>query len=268
MKSTHILSIALIVSVITNYLLYTNNEPTQFANTQKKVEPSRSPAANEHPASDGSEFQNQSIICNETNDLVNRGVEPTFNSQSDDLSKQVTQLKQKNQKLNDTYSKLKTEYSQFKAKVDLALIGTDINISDSPSSEITDEQLLALVPHPFGSFLTQTSLDQREKIYQFHQQDEDFDWGYQQQLNISDFIATHDLQNGIELLNVICKTDSCEIRIFEHSPTDEVWHRIMNDMRFEAWWSFNSTRSSSKGADDSNGLFTYVFASGYTKRSI
>lgn len=112
-------------------------------------------------------------------------------------------------------------------------------------SEITDEQMSALLAEPFSNFLLGFKGQQRDEIYDFFQQPEDHEWGYDMQLKISDFIESHEYRDDVSLTGVTCKIDRCEVRIIEADPSLGHFNIMFQQLRQQPWWEFTSTHSTS-----------------------
>ena len=165
------------------------------------------------------------------------------------LAEQVDHKTKTNAKLSEELIQVRNEKAQ--AEYELGLLA---------DSDITDEQMRALVEEPFSGFLTSFKGEQRDKVYEFYNQPKDLGWGYQMQLNISDFISTHAEEAGVELVGVSCKVNQCEFRVIEKNPADNAYHVIINEMQKQEWWQASSFHSMSSNMPDNTGskIFSYV----------
>jgi hypothetical protein len=116
----------------------------------------------------------------------------------------------------------------------------------------------ALVVAPFKDYMGNFTGSKRDEIYNFHQAEDDIDWGYNMQKYISEFIVTHDNSHEITLISALCKQQKCELLVLQHS--DSAWDKIGRDLRQQSWWQFSSTNASSGNypgsADD---IAIYIF---------
>lgn len=125
-------------------------------------------------------------------------------------------------------------------------------------SDITIEQMEALVVAPFKGYMTNFTGSKRDEIYDFHQAEDDVDWGYNMQNYISDFIVTHDNSHEITLISALCKQQKCELLVLQHN--DGGWDKIVRDLRQQSWWQFSSTHASSGNYPGSeNSIAIYIF---------
>lgn len=127
-------------------------------------------------------------------------------------------------------------------------------------SEVTDEEMMAILEEPFSHFLLSFKGEQRDQIYDFFQQPEDHDWGYDMQLSIADFFQNHEYRKEVELVGATCKIDRCELRVLEAQPELGRFQAVYQQMRRMPWWEFKSTHSSSSNSKDDTGskIFLYV----------
>lgn len=127
-------------------------------------------------------------------------------------------------------------------------------------SDITDEQMKALLEPPFSNFLIGFKGKRRDELYEFFNEPEDHEWGYDLQLHITDFIANHELQQSVQLVGVTCKINKCEFRIIEPEPELGHFHIIFQEMRRQPWFQFTSTHSTSGNLETGPGskIFFYL----------
>lgn len=127
-------------------------------------------------------------------------------------------------------------------------------------SEISDDQMKALVEAPFDEFLTMFKGQNRDEVYDFFNQEPDPNWGFQIEQNISDFVATHHKAPYISLAGISCKVDTCEVRLVETDYQNNHMHVLLKEMQRQTWWNFkfNQTSSSSDHKNDVSNLFMYL----------
>lgn len=154
------------------------------------------------------------------------------------------------------YQQLETAYQLAKNKIALL----QLKLEEFDDSNVSTSQMEALVDEPFKGLINSFTGVTRDQIYNFHQAEEDADWGYNMQNNISDLINTHYEVNDINLVSVICKQQQCEIQVIQHA--DEAWNKISQDLMEQDWWTFTSTISSAGNASNSsNDMAIYTFLS-------
>ncbi|NQZ23073.1 MAG: hypothetical protein HRT53_13590 [Colwellia sp.] len=158
-------------------------------------------------------------------------------------------LKQDHQDLSEKYQALERKYNQSRSKIS----SLKHQLSEFDGSEVTDEEMAGLTPEPFKDFLSSFRGKTRNNIYDFHKKEQNLDWGYNTENNISDFVQTHYEGTSVELISVICKQPHCEILVTEKQ--DGAWGKIMKDISMQPWWKFSSTTSSS------NNVYIYIFLS-------
>jgi hypothetical protein len=156
------------------------------------------------------------------------------------LTQQYLDLKTEHQQLKDNYKKSKRKVSSLKYQ-----------LSEFDGSEATDEEMEKLAPEPFNLFLSAFRGKTRNNIYDFHQKEDDLDWGYNMQNNISDFVLTHYDGMNLDLISVICKQPYCEILVTEKQ--EDAWNNIVKGLSGQPWWKFSSMNSSS------NNVSIYMF---------
>lgn len=172
-----------------------------------------------------------------------------------DPSSRVTQVStSSHQKLEAEYQQLDKAYLQSKRKIS----SLQRKLDEFDESNISTKQMEALVIEPFKNSIGNFVGAERNEIYNFHQEEEDLDWGYNMQNNISDFISTHYNANEVNLVSVICKQQRCELLIIQH--VDEAWRKIAQDLGYQDWWKFRSSNSTSHNHPDSDSaLAIYTF---------
>lgn len=164
-----------------------------------------------------------------------------------ELSSEIEEFNIKYQSLQDKYEKTKNR-----------LMEITLEVESLDESDITDEQMMALINDDFSEFRRGYRGVQRDKIFDFHQQEDDLDWGFDMQTKISDFIITHYSANGVRLSAITCKEISCELLIEESE--NNAWEQIFDEMKEQAWWRFRSTNSSSRSSENETHLM-YLFMS-------
>lgn len=157
-------------------------------------------------------------------------------------------------KVEKKYSQLKKEFSHLQKKV------SSLNriVGELDESEVTDKQLMTFVPKSYENLIINYRGHTRDEIFNFHNQPEDLDWGYELSHHINSFITGHAYSFGVEINSVTCKYPNCEILIEEKESSS--WERIFQDMTKQDWWKITSTNSSSTYHKD-EGLFIYSFLS-------
>lgn len=162
-----------------------------------------------------------------------------------------------------TYQALEHKYQELSkvqqsSKNKVASLQQELDELDN--SDITTKQMEALVVAPFKNNIASFTGAQRNDIYNFHQEKDDLDWGYNMQNHISDFILTHYNANEISLISVICKHQQCELLVIQN--IDEAWKKIAKDLSNQTWWKFRSSNSTSRNyAGSEYGLAIYTFLS-------
>jgi hypothetical protein len=191
------------------------------------------------------------ITENKTNEIANISVKTNdSNKMNNSVSEEDQQ--QTGLTLLEKYQELKEKYQQ--SQEEAFLLG--LELAKLYVSETTDNEMAALVPKPFKSLLELFQGKRRDKIYAFHQQEDDFNWGLETQTNISDFFQMHYESTNIELISVICKQGNCEILAIEKQ--EGAWQRIVKDMYQNSWCKFSSATHTTK-ANAENLLVIYGF---------
>jgi len=176
--------------------------------------------------------------------------------ENDDLKRTSMEMAEK---INHQASRTRELQTELRAsRSEYAEAQRQLNLLEE--SEITDEQMRGLVAEPFSGFLTGFRGKDRDSLYEFFQQPEDLDWGYQMEVKIGDFIQTHPQQASVELVGVSCKISQCELRVIEKDTSENAYHNIFTQLQQQDWWQGVSTHSSSGNMPDSSGMkiFTYV----------
>jgi hypothetical protein len=168
--------------------------------------------------------------------------------------REVTSIMKINSDLKQKYKILEQELLQSKQKIE----SLNRQVGELDDSDITDKELLAFVPKDYENLVVHFRGQTRDEIFDFHNQPEDLEKGFDLSHNISSFIEGHSYSFGVELSSVICKESYCELLINEKERPS--WDRIYHDMTKQEWWKFNSMNSSSTTDEDGN-IFIYYFMS-------
>ena len=208
-----------------------------------------------------SKITTSSPVTENESDPTNNKKNVTTDSQPIDtsrLSKERNtgdkELPQKHLDLIETYKTLKQEHQESLNKIS----SLKRQLGQLDESDVTDEEMEKLVPKPFKSFLSSFRGETRNDIFDFHNKEDDLDWGYDKRNNISDYIQTHFEGTNIEVVSIICKQPKCEILITEKQ--ENAWDNIMNDMTQQSWWNFSSFTSSTR-SNAENEMSIYMFLS-------
>ena len=178
--------------------------------------------------------------------VINHKPAPLAIADNDEvLTQQYLDLRAEHQQLKDKYKKSKRKVSSLKYQ-----------LSEFDGSVATDEEMEKLASEPFNLFLSAFRGKTRNDIYDFHQKEDDVDWGYNMQNNISDFVQTHYDGMNVDLISVICKQPYCEILVTEKQ--EDAWDNIIKDLSVQTWWKFSSFSTSTKSNED-NELSIYAF---------
>lgn len=87
-------------------------------------------------------------------------------------------------------------------------------------STVSNEDIKALFPGKIGEQLSYSQTNMREEIYEYHQLEEDLDWGYIKQQEIYDFIIAQPNSSAVTITALSCKIDTCELILEENSNLD------------------------------------------------
>ncbi|WP_019027837.1 hypothetical protein [Colwellia piezophila] len=167
---------------------------------------------------------------------------------SNNFREQIKELTLKNKALEDKYRRTNNRVTQL-----------TLEIESLDESDITDQQMMALITDDFAKYRRGFRGNQRDEIYQLHQEEEDLDWGYKIATQLTDFIQTHYHANSLILQGVTCKIDRCELLISETEAG--VWSLVVKEMAQQTWWQFTSIHSSSSSADDEQKSFYLLMSS-------
>jgi len=167
----------------------------------------------------------------------------------------ISLLNEEDQKraLMDNYFALQKKYLKSQRKI----TSLQHQLGELDGSKATDDEMEALVPEPFKSFLSSFRGETRNDIFDFHNKEDDLDWGYDKKNNISDYIQTHYEGTNVELVSVICKQPRCEVLVTEKQ--EDAWSNIMKDMTQQSWWQFSSfTKSTRSNAENEMSIYAFL----------
>jgi hypothetical protein len=187
----------------------------------------------------------QTVVATQVQPQVTNNQTLTTVDDDEMLNQQHLDLIAEHQLLKDKYKKSKNKISLLKNQ-----------LNEFDGSEATDEEMQALAPEPFKFFLSSFRGKTRNDIYDFHQKEDDVDWGYNMKNNISDFVLTHYNGMNVDLISVTCKQPQCEILVTENQQA--AWDNILKDLSVQTWWKFSSFSTSTKSNED-NELSIYAF---------
>lgn len=156
--------------------------------------------------------------------------------------------------LEQKYKMLEQELQQSKQKIKFL----KRQAGELDASDVSDKELIAFIPKDYENLVVNYRGQTRDEIFEFHQQPEDLDKGFDLSHNISSFIIGHAYSFGVNLNSVICKKSNCELLINEKERPS--WDRIYHDMIKQEWWKFNLMNSSSS-TDEEGNIFIYYFMS-------
>ncbi len=196
-------------------------------------------------------------LASEDNLQGDTNMAPTLVNQTEASGTDLTEMSissQNNDK--DDYQKLEQAYLESTRKIS----SLQRKLDEFDDSDISTEQMEALVVEPFKSNIGSFSGVERNNIYNFHQTDDDADWGYNMQNYISDFVLTHYDADGINLTSVLCKQQQCELLVIQQ--VEGAWQNIFQELSQQVWWKFHSSTSTSGNVAASKGdLAIYTFLS-------
>lgn len=170
------------------------------------------------------------------------------------LTKKLLQLEQQ---LQSTEAELKVVIQQ-NTDLDKSLSSSQKEQPRQEPIKITQEQAEKAIPKPFSSFFVDASGKRAEEFINFQEQENDYDWAYTMEIQITNFITVHQNAHNVELKSVACKSSACEIMGFEQAG--QSWSVILADMRNQEWWVFRNTSSSSQSSEEF-GQFFYTMLS-------
>jgi len=153
------------------------------------------------------------LKCNEEINLLTKKLQTSPHLQPDEnLNNNI------HQKLIAQLKETKIENAILKNKLD-----------HYKPSNVSYEKIKALVPEEYAVIASSFSGEIKEQIVEFHQEEEDQDWGYRKQQELLDFISTH--QNAPEVLitSLTCKVDQCELILTEKITAKSLKESGLND---------------------------------------
>ena len=113
--------------------------------------------------------------------------------------------------------------------------------------------MMELVDDDFSIYRRAQRGKLRNEIYDFHQQEEDLDWGYDMQIKISDFIQMHNHANKVVLSGVTCKEFICELLI--KNKQEDGWLVINKELVQQPWYEFKYSSSNSRSDKNNHDSF-------------
>ncbi len=218
-----------------------NNESSVLSRSDTPLLTSNKNQANAHKPDKLSKTSYLTIKKEQSN-----SIEQVNSSENKSLSEKIIALEAENYKLEQKYQRTNNR-----------LMEVTLEKESLDESNITDQQMMSLIDDESAQFRRQYKGKQRNDLYEFHQQEEDLNWGYQMKVRISDFIQTHYNSHLVLIESIVCKIDSCELSVSESE--NGAWSSIIKEVRVQPWWSFTSTRSSSRfGNNDRNLYYLYL----------
>lgn len=146
-----------------------------------------------------------SISSNINDDKIN---ELTCDDKSSQLITQLAVTEQKNSQIKDAMLKKISEAQQENTILKFRLAKLE-------PSNVSDDDIAKFVPKPHAQLVTNLPSNLKQEIYDLHQQQEDLDWGYKKQQQLTDFISTHVNSEFIKITSITCKINQCEVIIDE-----------------------------------------------------
>tara|TARA_R110000737_G_scaffold158792_2_gene186919 strand:- start:565 stop:1365 length:801 start_codon:yes stop_codon:yes gene_type:complete len=187
-------------------------------------------------------------------------VEHVTNSTYQALEQKYQQLTSSLQASENKITSLKLKLAELEDSEISSTQMEDLVDAELDDSAISTSQMEDLVDAPFKDLVMNFTGAVRENIYNFHQTEDDDNWGYNMQNYLSDFILTHNNINDISLVSVTCKHQMCELLVIQH--LDNGWNKIAQDLSQQAWWKFSSANSFAGNAPDAeNSIAIYIFLS-------
>lgn len=193
--------LAFLLGGVSTYLILSNskNNPETLLNpvcaaNEQVIDSSVPISATETIHSDTTEkTENQALSCaDQTSQLEEKLVQVELAN---------TQIKKG---MQDKMLEIATENAMLKHK-----------ISRLEPSDFDDDVLKELVPAPHDRTLTILPDKIKQEILDLHQQEDDPDWGYIKQQQLTDFITTHVNFEYVNLTSVMCKINQCEVILDE-----------------------------------------------------
>ncbi len=231
-----------------------------MTNLTASYTPSVASSAGKNQAHDEKMPDKKPSLASEDNAKTDTKVAPALVNQIEasgtDLAKMSISSPINNESNKNDYQKLERAYLQSTRKI----TSLQRKLDEFDDSDISTEQMEALVEEPFKSNIGSFSGVERNNIYNFHQADDDADWGYNMQNYISDFVLTHYDADGINLTSALCKQQQCELLVIQQ--VEGAWQNIFQELTQQPWWKFKSSSSTSGNVSASkDDLAIYTFLS-------
>jgi regulator of replication initiation timing len=125
--------------------------------------------------------------------------------------------------------------------------------SEAPST-VADNEIKQLIAAPFADIVTGAPEELKLLFKKVREPEDDYQWNFEMEAQITDFIATHENSRGIELDDVKCNVGICEIKGFE--TEFNAWRKVIIDMESQPWWQF---KNSSSRTTDENQEYLYFY---------
>jgi len=170
------------------------------------------------------------------------GITPTTTINSQKYVKMINELKYKNTVLQEKYQRSNNRMMEL-----------TLELESLDESEITDQQMTALIDDDFASYRRQFRGEQRDNIFKLHTEQNDLDWGFEMNTRLRDFIETHYHANSVVVQGVTCKVNRCELLVLEREAG--IWSLVSKELTLQPWWKFSSMHSSSSSTDDEQKSF-------------
>ncbi len=159
------------------------------------------------------------------------------------------------EQLDNYRSKLLAKEEQYNALSESISCAKSSSIDEQPFEDeqsFEDEQPLEKVAlkiedieqtlaKPFSNLIADGTEDVISNFVNFTNEEKDFEWSYEIETKISDFIQMHELSLDIRIKSVNCKLSSCEVTGFDDSESS--WDIIYKQMHKESWWPFNYSQT-------------------------
>lgn len=247
--SKAILSFIIFFLVATSFWL-----GTQYSTTEMPVKTQKHSISSVSTLEKDSNEKKQNTIPQYTNarDVVSSddGTEDISNSTLQEIKKIRRELAKERRARRTT----DTKYADARQKLKDA--GLEV------PEYISLEEVEKTLPSPFSKVVANGGERLVNNFKKLETEEFDYDWGDDMQVKISDFIAIHELSNGVDLQSVRCKTTICEIRGFDKNVGD--WKKIYSDMTTQDWWKFGGITSINSNTDKDG--FFYILAAKSQKR--
>ncbi|WP_158971801.1 hypothetical protein [Paraglaciecola sp. L3A3] len=175
-------------------------------------------ASSNHPANNLAPIENNATVAtpdDKTNQLT-----------CDENTTQLAIAKQKINHLQNTMNDNINEIEQENARLKYQL-------EQQAPSDVSTEAINSLVPEPYNEYVSTMPSNIKQEIYDFHQQPEDLDWGYNKQQQLKDFITTHVNSEFIKLTSIMCKIYQCEIILDEKITIQSLMDQGLNQQEIQ-----------------------------------